>query len=168
MTSCHGGAPRALGPCDATVALAGNPNVGKSSLFNALTGSQALVANYPGKTVELQWGVAETGGRRIAVVDLPGCYDLEGASEDQRLAADVLHGDGVDAVVLVVDAGNLARNLFLALQVIARGTPAVVALNLVDQAEAAGKVVDPEALSRELGVPVVRTVASRGEGAGQV
>src|SRR3990172_4830292 len=101
MTSCHGGAPRALGPCDAPVALAGDPN-------------------------------------------------------------------GVDAVVLVVDAGNLARNLFLALQVIARGTPAVVALNLVDQAEAAGKVVDPEALSRELGVPVVRTVASRGEGAGQV
>jgi ferrous iron transport protein B len=165
MTSCHATAPTSLGPCDATVALAGNPNVGKSSLFNALTGARALVANYPGKTVELQWGTVEVGGRRIAVVDLPGAYSLDGTTEDQRIAAAFLRGKGVDAVLVVLDASNLARNLYLGLEVLAAGVPAAFALNLVDHAEAHGRVIDAAALSRELGAPVVRTVASRGVGA---
>jgi len=168
MPHCHGAAPASLGRTDGVIALAGNPNVGKSSLFNALTGSAAEVANYPGKTVELGWGVAECGGRRLAIVDLPGGYSLDAATEDQRLAAMFLRGGEAGAVILVVDATNLARNLFLALQVVATGIPAVVALNLVDEAEAAGKTVDADLLSRELGVPVVRTVASRGEGGPEV
>jgi len=165
MPSCHGSAPKSLGPCDATVALAGNPNVGKSSLFNALTGARALVANYPGKTVELEWGVIESGRRRIGVVDLPGAYSLEGLTEDQRIAAEVIRNNEVDAVLVVLDASNLARNLYLGLEVLATGLPTAFALNLVDQADARGKPVDVAALSRELGAPVVRTAGHRGDGA---
>jgi len=168
MPACHGGVPKALGPTEGVIALAGNPNVGKSSLFNALTGSAAEVANYPGKTVELQWGLAVSEGRRFALVDLPGCYSLEGGTEDQRLASEVLRTGEVSGVILVVDANNLARNLFLTLQVAALGIPAVVALNLVDEAESAGTIVDAEGLARELALPVVRTVAPRGEGAPEV
>jgi ferrous iron transport protein B len=165
MPACHAAPPLRLGDVDVRVALAGNPNVGKSSLFNALTGSRALVANYPGKTVELEWGLAEADGRRAAVVDLPGCYDLDGASEDQRVAADVILRRDVDAVLVVLDATNLARNLFLGLRVAGTGVPVAYALNLVDEAEARGKHVDAAILSEALRAPVVRTVASRGEGA---
>ena len=165
VTSCHGGAPASLGPCDALVALAGNPNVGKSSLFNALTGARSLVANYPGKTVELAWGTVDADGRRVAVVDLPGAYGLDGASEDQQIAAEFLRGGRPDAVIVILDASNLARNLFLGLAIRREGIPAAFALNLVDQAEAQGKRIDAAKLSEALGAPVVPTNASRGEGA---
>ncbi len=152
------------------VLVAGNPNVGKTSLFNELTGLRHTVGNYPGVTVELVQGAvahAHAPTRPIELVDLPGIYSLTATSEDERLAYAALAGEGgeePDVVLLVLDASNLARNLYLALQVRELGLPCVIALNMVDVARSAGVVIDRAALSRELGVAVVETVASAGEG----
>ncbi|PAP78029.1 ferrous iron transport protein B [Rubrivirga marina] len=158
-----------------TVALAGNPNVGKTTLFNALTGSQQKVANYPGVTVERKSGkLAGTGnGQSVEVVDLPGTYSLNPKSVDERVAFDALVGriDGEpapDVVVCVVDATNLERNLYLVTQVLDLGLPTVVALNMTDAAAEAGIEVDVAALSQTLGVPVVETAARVGEGIGDL
>ncbi|MCA9663479.1 MAG: ferrous iron transport protein B [Myxococcales bacterium] len=160
------------------IALAGNPNVGKTSLFNVLTGARLQVGNYAGVTVEIRQGDLRpdlAAGRRIAVVDLPGTYSLTPIAEDEAAALRGLQGEATEAaggkrrppdvVILVVDAANLARNLYLAIQVIELGRPLVVALNMIDVAKAAGLDIDAAALSRELGVPVIPTVARRGEGA---
>lgn len=152
------------------VALAGNPNVGKTTLFNALTGSNAKVGNYAGVTVEVKHGSFRTPhGRELELVDLPGCYSLEGGSPDQVVAREVLTGahetiPRPDLVVCVLDASNLERHLQLALEVIESGCPAVVALNMVDVAEQSCLRLDPVKLSEELGVPVVPIRADRGEG----
>lgn len=152
------------------VALAGNPNVGKTSLFNELTGARHKVGNYAGVTVETREGaVAERHrpSRPITIVDLPGTYSLTPIAEDEAVALRCLRGDegpAPDLVVLVVDAANLARNLYLAVQVVEQGLPLVVALNMMDVAAAVGAPVDPDALGRALGVPVVPTVARTGEG----
>jgi len=151
------------------VALIGNPNTGKTTLFNRLTGSRQKIGNYPGVTVEKKSGTWECGGRSITLVDLPGAYSLAAASPDERVAFDFLtghlEGEGKpDAVVCVVDASNVVRNLFLASQVADLGLPLVIALNMSDAAEKAGIHVDAALLSRRLGVPVVRTVATKGEG----
>ncbi|MBO9621986.1 MAG: ferrous iron transporter B [Sphingomonas sp.] len=152
------------------VALVGNPNAGKSALFNALTGARQKVGNYPGVTVERHSGrFALPDGRPIELLDLPGTYSLDPSSPDEQVTRDVLVGrqEGErlpDAIVVVVDASNLDNHLRFTLQLIALGLPLVVALNMVDLAERDGLVLDAEALSRELGVPVVPTVAVRRRG----
>jgi ferrous iron transport protein B len=154
------------------VAVAGNPNVGKTSLFNVLTGLRYQVGNYPGVTVERREGRLSARyrvGPPVVLVDLPGTYSLTALSEDEAVAFRALTaGERPDAVLLVLDASNLARNLYLALQVVELGLPIVVALNMADVAREIGLEVDAEALMRELGVPVVATVASTGEGAAEV
>ena len=157
----------AASPPVRSVALAGNPNVGKMTLFNALTGAQQKVANYPGVTVE------RTSGRMldsaVEVIDLPGTYSLNPKSIDERVAFDALVGriagePAPDVVVCVIDATNLERNLYLVTQVLDLGLPTVVALNMTDAATEAGISVDAAALSQRLGVPVVPTAARVGEG----
>jgi ferrous iron transport protein B len=152
-------------PIDLTIALAGNPNVGKSSLFNRLTGASVETANYPGKTVTLNFGVAHHwDGKRINVVDLPGTYALGAQSEDQWVARQAVLEEPPDAIVAIADATNLERNLYLVLQYLDLGLPMVVAVNLVDEAERAGIQIDTTRLARELHVPVVPTIATRGQG----
>jgi len=145
-------------------ALAGNPNVGKSTIFNRITGMGVMTANYPGMTVELNLAVTDFGGRRIGIIDLPGTYALGAVSEDQFVARyGVLEGKP-DVVIVILDANNLARNLYLLLQFLDLGCPVVAALNLVDQAEKSGIHTDVALLSEILGVPVVPTVGLRGDG----
>ena len=152
------------------LALVGNPNCGKTALFNLLTGSRQKVANYAGVTVERKEGRLTTAaGRLLRVLDLPGTYSLHPRSPDERITHDVLYGRATgekrpDLVVCVVDATNLRRNLRLVLAVKRLGLPCVVALNMADLAEQRGLRVDTDALSRELGVPVVRTVGVRAGG----
>jgi len=152
------------------VALVGNPNAGKSALFNALTGARQKVGNYPGVTVERHAGrMALPDGRPVELLDLPGAYSLDPSSPDEQVTRDVLVGHQAgerlpDAIITVVDASNLDNHLRFTLQLIALGLPIVVALNMVDLAERDGLVLDAEALERELGVPVVPTVAVRKRG----
>ncbi|WP_018229543.1 ferrous iron transporter B [Methyloversatilis universalis] len=158
-----------LGP--PLVALVGNPNCGKTALFNLLTGSRQKVANYAGVTVERKEGRLQLpSGRRVALLDLPGTYSLAPHSPDEQVTCDVLAGrfDGErrpDLVLAVVDATRLARQLRLVLGLMRMGLPVVVALNMTDLARARGQVVDADALSAALGVPVVSTVAVRADGA---
>jgi ferrous iron transport protein B len=154
-----------------TVALAGNPNVGKSSLFNALTGLRQKVANYPGVTIDRSEGSFTTSsGETFRILDLPGVVSLAGRSPDERIATDVLHGriDGTpvpDVVVVVLDSSNVRRGLLLLSQVLELSIPTVVCLNMVDEARQAGNAVDARKLSAALGgACVVETVASRGVG----
>ncbi len=152
------------------VALVGNPNAGKSALFNALTGARQKIANYPGVTVERKSGrIALSDGRPVELVDLPGAYSLSPDSLDEAVTRDVVLGklEGhrrPDALVIVVDAGNLDNHLRFTLELIALGLPVVVALNMVDLATRDGLELDPEKLSAKLGVPVVPTVAVRKRG----
>lgn len=157
-------------PAGPLMALVGNPNCGKTALFNQLTGSRQKVANYAGVTVERKEGKFTTpSGRDVRVLDLPGAYSLYPRSPDERVTCDVLFGRAKgekrpDLVVCVVDATNLRRNLRLVLAVKRLGVPLVVALNMTDLAEKRGITVSPEALSKELGVPVVNTVAVKNNG----
>lgn len=152
------------------VALVGNPNAGKSALFNALTGARQKVGNYPGVTVERHAGrLALPDGRPVELLDLPGTYSLDPSSPDEAVTRDVLLGKQQgerlpDAIVVVVDASNLDNHLRFTLQLIALGLPVVVALNMVDLAERDGLELDPQLLEAELGVPVVPTVAVRRRG----
>ncbi|MCL5292582.1 MAG: ferrous iron transport protein B [Actinobacteria bacterium] len=149
---------------DYIVALAGNPNVGKSTIFNRLTGMGVVTANYPGKTVEINMATTEFANRKIGIVDLPGTYAIGAISEDQWVARQAVLDGKPDVVVAIVDASNLERNLYMVLQFADLGLPLVVALNLVDAAEARGLKTDARALSLALGVPVVETVATQGRG----
>ncbi|USU07566.1 ferrous iron transporter B [Sphingomonadaceae bacterium OTU29MARTA1] len=152
------------------VALVGNPNAGKSALFNALTGARQKVGNYPGVTVERHSGrLVMDDGRPIELIDLPGAYSLEPSSPDERVTRDVVTGTSSlerlpDALIVVVDAANLDNHLRFTLQLIALGLPVVVALNMVDLAERDGLTLDAAILERELGVPVIPTVAVRKRG----
>jgi ferrous iron transport protein B len=167
------GAPvdgHAAKPGTLRVALVGNPNTGKTTLFNALTGMRQRVANFAGVTVErVEGGYRGPDGRRVSVLDLPGCYSLSPHTPDEAIALDVLLGRAADVplpevVVVVVDAHNLERNLFLVSQLIELGRPLVVALNQWDAAEADGIRIDVVDLINELGVTVIPTVATKGIG----
>ena len=161
--------PPATGPDPRLrVALAGNPNVGKSSLFNQLTGAHQHVANWPGKTVERHAGTCRIGDVEVELVDLPGTYSLSGLSPEERVAAEALIDPELAAVVVVLDSTNLERNLYLAAQVAELGRPMVVVCNMADAAERDGFVIDDQALSRAVRAPVVRTVARSGVGLDQL
>lgn len=159
-----------LHPSGPLVALVGNPNCGKTALFNLLTGSRQKVANYAGVTVERKEGRLTTAaGKTIRILDLPGTYSLYPRSLDERVTCDVLAGRAAgekrpDLAVCVVDATNLRRSLRLVLAVQRTGVPCVIALNMADEASARGIQIDEQALARELGIPVVSTVAIRHEG----
>jgi len=162
--SCHKALKEIKEKTDLTIALAGNPNVGKSCIFNQLTGLSVVTANYPGKTVELNMGVTTHNGLKIGIIDLPGTYAISAFSDDQLVARrGVLEGHP-DVVMIVVDASNLQRNLYMVLQFLELGFPVVVDLNLIDYAAKIGLKIDHEKLSELLGVPVVPTVAVRGQG----
>ena len=153
-----------------TAALVGNPNAGKSALFNALTGARQKIANYPGVTVERKSGrLVLPSGEPVELTDLPGSYGLQATSPDEEVTARVIMGDYPgetmpEVLVVVLDASNLEQHLVFAQEVIALGRPTVVALNMVDLAERDGLVLDPQALERALGVPVIPTVAVRRRG----
>jgi ferrous iron transport protein B len=149
---------------DHLVALAGNPNTGKSSVFNALTGLKQHVGNWPGKTVTRAEGGFAFGGKRYKLVDLPGTYSLLSASQDEEVARNFLLFGRPDCTIVVTDATALERNLNLVLQVLEITGRAVVCVNLMDEARRKGLRVDTRSLARELGVPAVPTVARTGEG----
>lgn len=150
------------------MALVGNPNVGKSTLFNALTGMKQHVGNWPGVTVEKKVGVSRHRGRDIEVVDLPGMYSTIPYSLDEKVARDFLRSGDSDAVIHVVDATNLERNLYLTLQLLEMGLRPIIALSMVDLAQEQGILLDVEKLSSSLGLPVVPINASRKEGLDQL
>lgn len=152
-----------------TVALAGNPNVGKSTIFNALTGSRQHVGNWPGKTVEKKEGRLRVGENEVLVVDLPGTYSLTAYSIEEIIARDFIVNDRPSAVVAVVDAANLERNLFLVAQLIELEVPVIIALNMVDIATNRGLKIDADRLSERLGgVQVIETVGNRQMGIDQL
>jgi len=152
------------------VALVGNPNAGKSALFNALTGARQKIANYPGVTVERKSGYLQLeDGTQVELVDLPGAYSLDAASPDEEVTRNVIIGaqDGErkpDAIIIVLDAANLDNHLRFALEVIDQGRPVIVALNMMDLATRDGLTLDPSALEKQLGVAVIPTVAVRKRG----
>ena len=147
-----------------TIALAGNPNSGKTTVFNALTGAKQHVGNWPGVTVEKKEGNLSFGGYRIKVVDLPGVYSLTAYSLDEIIARDFVIDGQPDVVVDVVDASNMERNLYLAVQLLEMEAKLVIALNMMDVARSREYPLDVGELSRLLGVPAVPMVASRNQG----
>ena len=153
---------------DATIALAGNPNSGKTTLFNELTGARQHVGNYPGVTVEKKEGIYEVNGRRLKVVDLPGTYSLTAYSLEEVVTRDFLVQDKPQVVINIVDASNLERNLYLTLQFMEIGVPVCLALNMIDVADSRGVSIDIDKLSASLGIPVVPTVARTGKGKEQL
>src|SRR5258708_2919576 len=167
MSSCCDTPQKRIAPAQLTVALAGNPSSGKTALFNALTGLRQKVANYPGITVEKKTGrCAMPDGRSAEVVDLPGTYSLISSSPDELVAMQVLRGLRADTpppgvIVAVVDASNLARNLYLVSQLLELGKPLVVALNMMDIAARRGIAIDIPVLARLLGVAVVPVVGHK-------
>ncbi|MBB4305419.1 ferrous iron transport protein B [Rhodobium orientis] len=149
---------------DLLVALAGQQNAGKSTLFNVLTGARQHVANYPGVTVDKKYGVYRDASGKVTAVDLPGTYSLTSFSLEERVARDFLLIEKPDVTVNVVDASNLKRSLHLTLQLTEMGLPTVLALNMMDVVERRGTQIDRDLLSERLGVPVVATVGRKGEG----
>ena len=147
-----------------TIALAGNPNSGKTTVFNALVGAREHVGNWPGVTVEKKYGTVQRNGRSVEVVDLPGTYSLTAYSIEEIIARDFIVDERPDVVVNIVDASNLERNLYLTTQLQELGARVVVALNMWDVAEKRGFKIDAARLGRLLGAPVVCTTASKGEG----
>ncbi len=154
-------------PRNPIVAVVGNPNCGKTTLFNALTGARQAVGNWAGVTVEKKVGRAAHAGLDLEIVDLPGTYCLsfgDAASEDERIARDYIASGEADAILNIVDASNLERNLYVTVQLLEMRVPMVVALNMMDAAEANGVEIDAAKLAERLGCPVVPMVASRGKG----
>ena len=150
------------------IALAGNPNAGKSTIFNTLTGSRQHVGNWPGKTVEKKEGKFQLGDLEVNVVDLPGTYSLAALSPEEIIARDYIIDSQPDMVVTVIDAANLERNLYLTVQVLELGVPVVVMLNMADVAESRGLIIDEDRLSKALGSPIIRTIGTKGVGAEQL
>jgi ferrous iron transport protein B len=158
-----------VSPCHLRAALVGNPNTGKTTLFNALSGLRQHVGNYPGVTVETKKGQMSCSGKMFDLIDLPGTYSLAPRSPDEMVAVDVILGQQKgearpDVVVAIVDASNLERNLYLTTQALELGVPAVIALNMIDVARSQGIRIDAERLSRQIGVPVVPIQANKKRG----
>ena len=150
-----GSAPAAAPAGQLTVALIGQPNVGKSTVFNMLTGLSQHVGNWPGKTVEQKTGTFRHDGISLNLVDLPGTYSLTANSEEERVARDYLIRERPDVVIAVVNAAALERNLYLVAELLAMQQPLVLGLNMLDVAEQHGIHVEPHVLEAALGVPVV-------------
>lgn len=146
------------------VALAGNPNCGKTTLFNALTGAHQHVGNYPGVTVEKKTGELTSQGKTFELIDLPGIYSITAYSDDELVARNYLLGEKPDVIINVIDAGNLERNLYLTVQLMEMGLPMIVALNMEDEAFKQGLKVDSKKLSTLLGIPVIPTVGHKKKG----
>ncbi|MCF8035937.1 MAG: ferrous iron transport protein B [Desulfobacteraceae bacterium] len=151
-----------------TIALAGNPNSGKTTLFNTLTGARQHVGNYPGVTVEKKTGIYKSDGHDFHLVDLPGTYSMTAYSMEEVIARDFIATEKPAVVVDIVDAANLERNLYLTLQIIEMGVQVCIALNMIDVAKSRGVRIDADRLSELLGVPVVPTVARSGKGKKQL
>lgn len=148
-----------------TIALIGNPNVGKSTLFNALTDSRQPVGNWPGKTVEKKAGQLEHQGQHFTVIDLPGIYSLSTLSFEEEIAREFLLNDRPNALINVIDAANIERNLYLTTQLLEMGLPLILALNMQDQAAAQGISINARRLSEQLGgLPVISMVARKNDG----
>ncbi|MEM3594883.1 MAG: FeoB small GTPase domain-containing protein [Candidatus Jordarchaeaceae archaeon] len=143
--------------------LVGNPNVGKSVIFNKLTGMNVIVSNYPGTTVEVAEGVTEVNGHKVLFKDLPGIYSLGASSKDQEVTVKAIFEEKPDVIINVVNAINLERNLNLTLQLLELNVPGVIALNQVDFAARRGIHIDAEKLEEILGVPVIPTIAIHGK-----
>ena len=149
-------------------AVAGQPNSGKSTIFNMLTGARQHVANYPGVTVEKKTGVYRYNGDTVDLVDLPGTYSLTSYTQEERIARDFLLQEKPSVVIDIVDASNLERNLYLTFQLMEIGSPLVIALNMMDVAERRGFKIDIQGLSSQLKALVVPTVGNRGKGKKEV
>lgn len=146
------------------IALAGNPNCGKSSIFNVLTKGRQHIGNWPGVTVEKKEGKLKHKGNEYSVIDLPGTYSLGAYSEDEVVARDYILKEKPEVVINVVDASNIERNLYLTVQLLELGTNVVLALNMMDSAKSKGIHIDSDELSKRLGIPVIETVATKKEG----
>ncbi len=162
--SCHGEGRYIKGNGLKKIGIVGSPNVGKSALFNRLTGVYVTVSNYPGTTVDVSRGKAVIEGEEFEVVDTPGMYSLLPITEEERVARSILLEEKPVVILHVVDAKNLERMLPLTLQLIEAGFPTMLDLNMVDETETAGIEIDIKRLEAELGIPVVATVATTGSG----
>lgn len=162
--SCHH-APQSASPaCKKKVALIGNPNVGKSVLFNVLTGAYVTVSNYPGTTVEVARGSAAIDDMQFEIIDTPGMYSLLPITEEERVAREILLKESPDIVIHVLDARNLERMLTMTLQLIEAGLPVILVVNIMDEAERSGVNIDIPLLSKKLGIPVISAVAKKKRG----
>ncbi len=141
-----------------SVALTGNPNTGKSTIFNELTGARQKIGNWPGVTVDKKVGIVEYKGRKISVVDLPGTYSINARSQEEQVVSDYLSESKPDIVVNVVDASNMAHNLFLTVQLLEQNIPLIINLNMMDEAERHGVKIDEQALEKAFGMPVTNTI----------
>ncbi|AKG54193.1 ferrous iron transport protein B [Dehalogenimonas sp. WBC-2] len=146
------------------VALAGNPNSGKTTLFNRLTGSKQHVGNWPGVTVEKKEGRLKYSGYELEIVDLPGVYSLTAHSLDEIVTRNYIIDEKPDVVVNIIDASNLERNLYLTVQLMEMEIPFIIALNMMDEVESRKYKIDVEGLSREMNTPVVAMIATKGQG----
>ena len=158
------GTGQSILPDALNIALAGNPNCGKSALFNAFTGIRQKTGNWPGVTVERKEGRFRLQGSEVVAIDLPGIYSLDAGSLDEAVTRDYLLSQQADVIVNVIDATNLERNLYLTVQMMEMDVPMVVALNMMDVARRRGVLIDTDKLSKELGCPVVPVVAVKSEG----
>lgn len=149
---------------EAEISIIGNPNVGKTSLFNLLTGTKQYVANWPGVTVEKKIGNFKYKGKTFKLVDLPGVYTLSAKSEDERVAKDYLISNSSEIVIVVADALNLESSMFLLFQLIEIGVKTILVINAVDEAREKGRIIDPSPISKTLNIPVILTSAKTGEG----
>jgi ferrous iron transport protein B len=147
-----------------TIAIVGNPNVGKSVMFNNLTGAYVTVSNYPGTTVEVSRGKGKIGQDEFEVVDTPGMYSLLPITEEEKVARSILLEENPEVVLHMVDAKNLERMLTLTIQLIEAGLPTILVLNMMDEAKSLGKKIKVERLEEELNIPVTPTVSTTGRG----